>query len=155
MEVLRLQDFRPDVRWVARVLGLSIDEVNVALQRLLRLGLLSMDEPDCWTDRTGDSTASVRGFTRAALQSFIDQSRARLLEAFGDPKARQCAYSTTTLAVSAGRAGEFVEKIDRFRRDLLALLREGEPAEDLYQLEITFVPLTRRITHGEGSWDNQ
>src|SRR5262245_20010758 len=57
LELVHLRDFRPDVRWIARVLGLSEDEVCVALQRLLRLGLLEMPAPDRWVDRAGDAVA--------------------------------------------------------------------------------------------------
>lgn len=34
--------FRPDSRWLAKLLGIPIDEVNVALQRLVRTGALVM-----------------------------------------------------------------------------------------------------------------
>ncbi|MFN7926093.1 MAG: DUF4423 domain-containing protein [Bryobacteraceae bacterium] len=37
-----LSTFRADVRWIAAETGVSVDEVNLALQRLLRLGLLKM-----------------------------------------------------------------------------------------------------------------
>jgi transcriptional regulator with XRE-family HTH domain len=38
----RVPGFRPDSRWIARTLGLSVDDVNIALHRLLRLGRLEM-----------------------------------------------------------------------------------------------------------------
>jgi plasmid maintenance system antidote protein VapI len=40
--------FRADSRWLATVLGIPIDEVNVSLQRLLRFGALRMTAPDRW-----------------------------------------------------------------------------------------------------------
>ena len=40
--------FRADSRWLATVLGIPIDEVNVSLQRLLRLGALRMAAADRW-----------------------------------------------------------------------------------------------------------
>lgn len=39
---------RPDSRWIARELGITVDEANVALQRLLRLQLLRMTAQDAW-----------------------------------------------------------------------------------------------------------
>ncbi len=143
LELVHLRDFRPDVRWVARVLGITVDEANVAIQRLLYLGLLSMDAPDRWSDRSGDTAASIRGFTRAALERLIDQSRGRLLDAVSGPEAERSAYSTTTVAVPAERAADVVECIERFRRELFALLARDPRAKDVYQLEISFIPLTR------------
>lgn len=43
LELTRLDSFRADSSWVARVLGISTDEVNIALVRLCHLGLLAME----------------------------------------------------------------------------------------------------------------
>jgi len=41
--------FRPSSRWLATVTGLPVDAVNVALQGLLRRGVLTMAAPNTWT----------------------------------------------------------------------------------------------------------
>ena len=142
LELVRIRDFRPDSRWIARVLGLSIDEVNVALQRLLRLGLLSMDAPDRWTDRSGDVTASVQGFTRTALQRLVENAGKRLVELVDKPAGKPCVYSSTTVAIPAGQIAEVAGRIEQFRRELLAFIQAATCLEDVYRLEISFVPLT-------------
>ena len=40
--------FKPDSRKIARRLGVTVDEVNVMLQRLLRLRVLSMNSTRSW-----------------------------------------------------------------------------------------------------------
>ena len=40
--------FRPNSRWLAIVLNIPLDEVNVALQRLLRRRLLVMESAHAW-----------------------------------------------------------------------------------------------------------
>jgi DNA-binding IclR family transcriptional regulator len=40
--------FRPDSRWIAMRIGLSLDDVNRALQQLLRRRLLRMDASRRW-----------------------------------------------------------------------------------------------------------
>ena len=50
-EIVRLSReprFQPDCRWLARQTGVSVDEVNLALTRLLRLGLVDGK----WRDST-------------------------------------------------------------------------------------------------------
>jgi transcriptional regulator with XRE-family HTH domain len=49
LELVRRSTFRPDSRWIASRLHITVDEVNVALQRLLRLDLLEMTSADRWT----------------------------------------------------------------------------------------------------------
>ena len=46
--LVRQEGFHPDSRWIARSLGIGVDDVNVALQRLLRLGLLRMETRYTW-----------------------------------------------------------------------------------------------------------
>src|SRR4029450_10529743 len=48
LELTRLTSFRPDVRWISRVLDVPVDDVNVAITRLVRLGLLDMQAPTRW-----------------------------------------------------------------------------------------------------------
>jgi len=59
--------FRPDCRWIAEHSGVTVDEVNLALQRLLRLGLLEMTPDGSWRDCRGLGRASAREFRRVAL----------------------------------------------------------------------------------------
>jgi len=65
-ELLRLSrepSFRPDVRAIAEAVGVSIDEINVALSRLLRLGLLEMNGA-AWADKTGLSEVTPQSFRK-------------------------------------------------------------------------------------------
>jgi transcriptional regulator with XRE-family HTH domain len=48
LELARSGGLRPDSRWISERLDIGVDETNVALQRLLRLGMLAMPSPDRW-----------------------------------------------------------------------------------------------------------
>jgi plasmid maintenance system antidote protein VapI len=48
VEAIRRETFRPDTRWIASVSNISIDRVNVALQRLLRERRLRMRSRTEW-----------------------------------------------------------------------------------------------------------
>jgi transcriptional regulator with XRE-family HTH domain len=68
-EICRLcgaAEFRADVRWIARECGASVDEVNVAFARLLRLGLVETARDGAW--RAATAAASEREFRRIALK---------------------------------------------------------------------------------------
>ena len=51
LRLARGPGFRPDSRWIAATLEINIDEANMAVHRLLRLGLLAMEERDRWVTR--------------------------------------------------------------------------------------------------------
>jgi transcriptional regulator with XRE-family HTH domain len=65
-EIVRLSraaEFRPDCRWIAEQAGVTVDEVNLALTRLLRLGLMDGK----WKDRTGVARLGEQEFRKLAL----------------------------------------------------------------------------------------
>jgi transcriptional regulator with XRE-family HTH domain len=69
-EILRLcrgEGFRVDCRWIAERASVGVDEVNVAVARLLRLGLMEMSADGAWRDRTGLACLNEREFRRIAL----------------------------------------------------------------------------------------
>lgn len=65
-EIVRLcrkPGFRLDCRWIARQAEVSVDEVNLALARLLRLGLID----GRWQEQTGLAELTEGEFRKLAL----------------------------------------------------------------------------------------
>jgi transcriptional regulator with XRE-family HTH domain len=48
VEAIGRPAFRADSRWLASVTGVSVDRVNIVLQKLLRVGSLRMRSPERW-----------------------------------------------------------------------------------------------------------
>lgn len=70
LEILRLcgaDDFRADCRWIAARARVAVDDVNIALQRLLRLGLIELTPDGGWRDSLGLGKSSLREFRHVAL----------------------------------------------------------------------------------------
>ncbi len=77
-EIVRLSrtpGFQPDCRSIAAQAGLTVDQVNIALSRLLRLGLLASDSSGRWTDLTGVPTLTERQFRKIALARVREKSK--------------------------------------------------------------------------------
>ncbi len=69
-DIIRLSHssgFQPDSRWIALQSNCTVDQVNLALSRLLRLGLLETDAAGRWHDRTGLPSLTERQFRKLAL----------------------------------------------------------------------------------------
>ena len=155
LELTRLENFKPDSRWIARVLGITADEVNLALTRLTRLGLLEMADRHRWIDKSGDTTTTLAEFSQAAVERLSEQVRLLMLGAMEAARPGRLEHSSTTLALSTARLPSVLERIARFRRELTALLEQDPVLDDVYQLEISFFPVTPPSTRrGENPWDN-
>ncbi len=100
LELTRVRGFRPDVGWISRVLGISPDAVNVAVNRLVYLGMLKMVDERTWVDTSGPTVASVGDFGRAAVRTLHE--RVDALAAALPESARRLPqeHSSTTLAIS-------------------------------------------------------
>lgn len=67
LELSRTANFRADSRWIALQLNVSVDDVNVAFSRLLRLRLIAADRQEKWTDLTGIQRLNQKEFLGVAL----------------------------------------------------------------------------------------
>ena len=143
LELTRLEGFRADSRWVARVLGLTVDEVNLALQRLVRLRLLRMEGPDRWVDLTGDAVLDASGLDRVTLGRVVSQALALSREAFEQAPEELREHSATTLALDSRRLDEVRARIARFREELRRAFDQPGSPDDVYRLDLTFYPVTR------------
>ena len=142
LELTRLASFRPDVRWISRVLDVPVDDVNVAITRLARLGLLDMRSRTEWVDAAGNAEARVDSLSVSAISALA--SRARALLGSSDHAAH---YSTTTVAVSTATSRRIAGRVEQFRREIAEML-EGESGErdQVYCLELAFFPVADLAT---------
>lgn len=142
LELTRLQEFKPDSRWIARVLGLTPDEVNIAVARLNHLGLLRMVSRKCWIDTSGDTMTSLADFTQVSIDRLAKQARGLMLNALETGDSAACLHNSTTLALQRARLPLVHERIVRFQQELTAFLNQDAAHDDIFQLEISLFPLT-------------
>ena len=76
-EIVRLSradGFQADCRWIAGQAGLTVDQVNLALARLLRLGLLEIGRDGKWREFAGEAL-NERQFRKLALARVREKSK--------------------------------------------------------------------------------
>jgi transcriptional regulator with XRE-family HTH domain len=143
LELTSLGGFQADSRWISRVLDISVDEVDVALQRLIRLDLLDMAAADRWVDRSGDATVNIETLEAGTIERQQGQSRRLSASALRSIPIALREHSTITLAVNSEQLARAFELSARFRQQLIDLLRDG-PADDVYQIEVAIFPVTTK-----------
>jgi transcriptional regulator with XRE-family HTH domain len=67
IKLARAPEFRADSRWIAREIGVAVDEVNLAVSRLMRLRLLEAGADGRWMEKTGLARLTERDFRKLAL----------------------------------------------------------------------------------------
>jgi uncharacterized protein (TIGR02147 family) len=140
LELTRLESFQADSRWLARVLGCSVDDVNIAVQRLIRFGLLDMTNASRWTTRAPSLPLSFSDFVDAIASQLAGLSAGNEPAHAWDLRPRD--RSTTTLAVDARRVNAAIEIMERCRNEVTKMLSAGNQKDDVYRLEISLTPVT-------------
>lgn len=140
LELTRLDSFQTDSRWIARVLGSSPDEIDVAIQRLLRFGLLQMTERGRWTANTPSTPISFGDFVDAVSLQLATHAQGVAGNAQRDHRPRD--HMEATLAVDSRRINAAIEIMERCRADVTRLLTGSDQKDDVYRLEINLTPVT-------------
>jgi uncharacterized protein (TIGR02147 family) len=146
LELTKIQGFQSDAAWVASTLGISRSEVNIAVERLLRLGLLGMVENGTWKDispQHGNITSIQPGSTSAAAKLLQRQILNLSLQALEEIPLEERSHTSMTMALDIKDLPIAVEFIKRFRRDLCSQLEQRAQPTHVYQLHIGFYPVSR------------
>ena len=152
LELIRLREFRPDVRWMARVLGVPPDDIAIALQHLLRLGFLKMEAPGVWRDLTGGAIQRQEDFTLLALERIAARSAALQLASARNAPDSPRLHGALTIAVAASQVPRLIALATRFLDDVRACASE-QGADMLYHVDTHCIalsaiePLTQEERH--------
>ena len=74
LRLARTRGFRADSRWIAAKIGASVDDVNLAISRLLRLRLLEAGQAGKWIDTTSLADLTENEFRKLALARVREQA---------------------------------------------------------------------------------
>lgn len=141
LELTHVEDFVPDIRWIARVLDLPQDEVVVAVNRLVYLKLLEMCGGE-WIDLASNLLVGFDAFPQVVASKLLDRFRALRPDGGEHPRCPQD-HSTATIAVNSEHLGEAIEKLSELRRRFLELLDADETRDEVYRLDIHFYPIVK------------
>ena len=138
LSLLKTQDAKHDVKWIAQRLNLATLDVREALERLERLGFL---------ERVGDRL-EVRephmsyDVSSAALRRLHAQKLQMAQKALEDIDPELRDITSVILTMSREKMGLAKQLIRQFRLNFAEAL-EVEPTSDVYSLSIQLIPLTR------------
>ena len=149
LELIQIKGFRADSRWIAKTLGISIAEVNVALQRLLRLRLLEMAEAGRWLDKSGDAEFRSAALTEIASNQINQEAHRFIIEALERVPSRDRFHSQMIFALDSRKLSRLRVLVEDFISEMRSLAADGESKDDVYQVEVSLFPVTT-LKHTKG-----
>jgi uncharacterized protein (TIGR02147 family) len=141
LEITQVEGFTASPSWIAARLGVTATEATLAIERLMRLGLLQLDPA---TGRLAKTYAELKTADRKATSPALRKHQKQLLEKALDSLERdpieERSMTGTTVAIDAALIPEAKLLIDRFHHELCELLERGE-RNRVYQLQVSLFPL--------------
>ncbi len=144
LELTYLPTFKGDHQWIANTLGIKKLQVDIAVKRLLEMGLLTIDKNNIWSDQMGAiTTITDPNYTDQALQQLQNNILDKSKEAIKNTPANLRDHTSLMLPVDEEDIPEVKNMIKKFRRKLSRFLerRDCNPSQ-IYQIQVGFFPLT-------------
>jgi uncharacterized protein (TIGR02147 family) len=148
LELPRVEGFRSDPAWIAREIGISATEAQLALGRLIQHGLLEVRGRQLV--RTGKSLATAdRHVTTPALRRNQRQFLEKAIESLENDPIEDRSVSRWTFAADPEKLPLAREMIDRFQRRLARVLESGKPKR-VYTVSVALFPNSRPNSRPKG-----
>lgn len=144
LELMKTRGFRLNSRWIAGRIGRTPSEVNFALERLERAGLLVRDSRNQLVDSTeGFSTDIREGLSSEAQRHFQMRSLQNAIASIEAVAHTERDNTSITMAIDPRDMPRAKEMIKAFRRQFCHTLEASPQLDEVYQLTIAFNPVTK------------
>lgn len=141
LNLMDTANFKSDIPWIAKRLGISTAETRDMIQRLHRLGLVAMTGKSLTKPESNLMTGN--DVPSAALRRSHRQSLEQAVDALESVPIDERDITSMTMAIDPKKLPLAKELIRKFRFDLAALLETGKRTE-VYNLNVQLIPVTKK-----------
>lgn len=137
IEMTKLKSFKSSPEWIARKLEIKKSEAEQAIERLLRLGLLTKTG----NKLTGNPISISSDIPSKAIRDAHRDILKKAGLALDIQPVPDRIFSSSMMAVPAGAVDRVREMIDEFRTEFYREMLKSEDRQDLYCLGVQFFRL--------------
>lgn len=141
LEMTFVSHFKAEPKWIAKKLSITAEEAKSALERLKRLGLLIEQNGTlvkAMKNHTNRSSVNTSAAHRELQKQVVEKARIAIDEC--PPEVKD--ITSMTMAIDPSNLDRARSLIQKFRRDLSALLEDGEQTQ-VYNLGIQLYPISK------------
>ena len=139
--MIRIQGFKNDPKWIAERIGITEVKVSEAIDRLIRLDMLTEKNGKLTRNhpayRTTDDVADVS--VRKSHFQTLELAQKSLEEDSLDIRD----FSWLTMAVKKSRIKEMKEFTRKFQNEFVAQFGHDADADEVYRMSMQMFPLTK------------
>jgi len=141
LSLASLKKNRFEPRWISNQLGISVQEADDALSRLLRLGLIKKRGRGFF--QTSQPLWVATDQSSRAIRKYHGENLERAKAALDDERAKLELFSSVTMVVDEKKLEGARAKIKKFRDGLTKYLASGNEGERVFTLSIQLFPISK------------
>ena len=145
LEVIELDDFQYDYKWISKRLNIPYKQVQIAITRMIRLGFLE-ERSNHLIDKTSGKTTNISSELSSSSRREHQKGILELaIDALEDTSPCLRDQSSMTVSINTDDVPEAKALIKQFRRDMSKFLNNSKNKDQVYNLGISFYPVTKDI----------
>jgi uncharacterized protein (TIGR02147 family) len=142
LELAQLKHFKSDPKWIAATLGITVSEVNIAVDRLLRYEFIKIKRNGRWQIFRPNNNWTNTNATTSARKQYQKQLLDKAASAINQVDYNYRHNTSVTVAVNSKMISEFKALLNKYRDDLEQVAQKSDGHTDVYQFCLAFYPLT-------------
>lgn len=143
LELVKIPGIKINPKTISKKLGINYHQAGEALDRLIRLQLLRINNDGAIQEKPADHTTIGCELQSMALRKFHKQFLTLAINAIDQVHHSKRDISSMTMAISTEKIPQAREMIKRFRRRLSNLLEKGDSPDEVYHLSVCLYPITK------------
>lgn len=141
LSLIETSDFSSDNKWIAKRLGLTEQEVELAIRNLKAVGIV--EEKDGKIITKQDFVATQTDIPSSVIRQFHRENLERAEQTLETFDVQKRDFSSITFSFNPQKMEQVKKLIKGFRRNLAELMETGDRSE-VYTLAIQFFPVSQR-----------
>lgn len=142
LELMETADFKPDVAWVAKRLGLSKGQAVAAIDRMEQMGLIEKT-PKKWIQKDPDLETTV-DIPNSSIAEFHRQILDQAQKKLDQIRVERREYCSMVMAFDESQLPELKKHIRQFQSVVADLCRKGKNKKSVYAFNVQLFPLSRK-----------
>lgn len=138
LSLTRLPGAKPDPRWIARKLNISLEDANQALQRLVRLNIVVLTPR---FQQVGDPLKVISEIPSAAIRRYHKQNLALASEKVETIDNSMKNFESMSIAIDTKDIPQLKTHIDRFLNQIQKFSDKSKP-NHIYHFNLQLFPVT-------------
>lgn len=142
LSLIETKDFKADVKWMAKRINISVNEVKLALDRLERLGLIKCNEKKSKISLTGGPLITSDDISNQAVKRSHYEDLKFAEGVLDNVNVVDRDFTAVTIAVDSKKIPKAKKMIREFQDRLSQFLEDGDK-DEVYKMTFYLYPLTQ------------